>query len=110
MAKLVKSAALAAAVSLSLVACGDHPVPEHGHVTDRNFTPAWVQWMPGTTTCSGNPPTCSTMPGYPIFWPDSWRVEVTDLRNPDWSGTVEVSHEDYDKCQMQDLWPDCAKS
>ncbi|OMC55429.1 hypothetical protein A5747_13655 [Mycobacterium sp. IS-836] len=106
---MIRKALLSAALIAALSACGDHPVPAHGHITDREFTPAGMMWMPGTMTCSGNPPICTTTPGYPIYWPDEWRVEVTDLKNGNWKGTVEVSQDDYDHCPMGALWPDCAR-
>lgn len=96
---------VAAAAVLLLTACGDQPVPEHGRVTDAKFTPAWTQWVPGT--CAGNPPICTA--GYPIFWPDEWRLEITDLKNKDWFGTVAVDRLGYERCNLQELWPECSR-
>ncbi|AXN53325.1 hypothetical protein PBI_THONKO_53 [Mycobacterium phage Thonko] len=101
-------AAAAAAVSLLAACGGDQPVPERGTVTDARYTPAWMQWMPGTTSCSGNPPSCISTPGYPIFWPEEWRLEVTDLSNPEWVGTVEVDEDVYERCNLRELWPECS--
>lgn len=98
------------AVMVLVSACGDRPVPEHGTVTDAKFTPAWMQWMPGVTTCNGTPPMCTTSPGYPIFWPDKWRLTITDLKNSDWVGTVEVSPTVFDRCNLRELWPDCSET
>lgn len=99
-----------AALAVGLSACGgDHPVPEHGLVTDADYTPAWMQWMPGSTSCSGTPPVCISSPGYPIFWPERWDLTITDLNNPDWVGTVEVHQDVYDRCNLRELWPECSR-
>lgn len=95
------------ALSCVLTACGDHPVPEHGIITDAKFTPAWIQVIPGTTICSGNPPVCTTTPMQVIPWPDEWRLEVTDLKNHDWTGTTAVSELTYERCNLGELWPEC---
>jgi len=107
----MKRAVVAALVALSVAGCGeDTPrVPEHGLVIDADYTPAWMQWMPGTTSCSGNPPVCITSPGYPIFWPERWDVTVRDLNNPDWTGTVEVDQAVYNRCNLRELWPECSR-
>lgn len=104
----MKAIAALAAAMLVLSGCSDQPVPEHGLVTNAKFTPAWMQWMPGTTMCSGNPPRCTTTPGYPIYWPDEWRLEITDLKNSEWVGTVEVDRAVYDRCNLRELWPECS--
>ncbi|OHU47290.1 hypothetical protein BKG82_26940 [Mycobacteroides chelonae] len=107
----IAATALTVPLAVALVGCGGpHPVPEHGTVTDARYTAAWVQWMPGTTTCSGQPPVCTTSGGYPIFWPEEWRLEITDMNNPDWVGTVEVDREVFDKCLLHAVWPQCGQT
>lgn len=108
----MKRIAIAAGAALLLAGCGDHPVPEHGTVTDAKFTPAWTQVIPGTPPmCSGSGTSFTCTPGMPmqvIPWPDAWGLEITDLNNHDWKGTVEVSHDVYDRCNLGELWPDCS--
>lgn len=105
------TATLSALLAIFLAGCGGpHPVPEHGTVTDATHTAAWVQWMPGATTCSGQPPVCTTSAGYPIFWPEEWRLEITDMDNPDWVGTVGVDREVFEICQIHAVWPQCGRA
>lgn len=109
---MTRTALLALAAALALAGCGgDHPVPEHGLVTDADFTPAGITFIPGMPgSCSGNPPVCS--PGTPpmfIPYPDEWRLTITDLDNPDWTGTVEVSEAVYNQCNLRELWPECSQ-
>ncbi|AHN83993.1 hypothetical protein SEA_ORANGEOSWALD_84 [Mycobacterium phage OrangeOswald] len=100
-----------AALIAPLAACGgDQPVPAHGTVIDREFTPAWVQMIPGTPpVCSGNPPVCT--PGTPpqlIPWPDQWSMTIRDLNNPEWQGTVtDGTPTTFDQCEVGELWPEC---
>lgn len=90
---------LAVAAILLLSGCGgDHPVPEHGRVTDAKYTPMWTQII-----CTGKPIIC-----YPIVHQEEWRLEITDLNNPEWVGTVAVQHDVYDRCNLQELWTECA--
>jgi len=106
----VKIAAILASAALLISACGgDQPVPERGLITDASHTPAWVQFIPGATTCSGNPPRCSTMPPTMVPWPESWRLEVTALNNPEWKGTVAVDQSVYEQCNLRELWPECSQ-
>lgn len=98
-----------AAAALVLTACGgDQPVPPRGFVTDASFTPAWIQVIPGTSMCSGNPPSCFMTPTQVIHWDDEWRLEITDEKNPEWTGTVEVSEDVYNRCNLRELWTICA--
>ncbi|WPH57752.1 hypothetical protein [Mycobacterium phage WXIN] len=68
----MKRLLLVAVTSLALAACGNPP--ERGIVLDGDYTPAWIQVIPGTPPmCSGNPVICT--PGTPmqvIPWPDRW--------------------------------------
>lgn len=106
----MKIAAILASAALLISACGgDQPVPERGLITDASHTPAWVQFIPGATTCSGNPPRCSTMPPTMVPWPESWRLEVTALNNPEWKGTVAVDQSVYEQCNLRELWPECSQ-
>ena len=107
----MKIIVLSGAVALMLAGCGsDHrPVPEHGTVTDAGHNEAWVQQMPGTMSCSGQPPVCITIPGVPIFWPEEWNLTITDFNNPDWVGTVGVDQSVYDKCKLHTTWPECSR-
>jgi hypothetical protein len=106
--KMKVTHSVAALLLVLATACGgEHPVPAHGKVTDAKFTPAWVQVIPGTTICSGNPPSCIMSPTQIIPWPDEWRLEITDLDDKAWVGTVEVQHDVYDRCPVNDLWPEC---
>ncbi|MCV7255665.1 hypothetical protein H7J86_26220 [Mycobacterium hackensackense] len=99
------TAALVIVGVLALAGCGDHPVPEHGIVTDAKYSPATVIVQP--MTCVGQPPICTGPFITPV--PEEWRLEITDLKNPDWVGTVEVSHGVYDRCNLRELWPECSK-
>ncbi|AHB31762.1 hypothetical protein PBI_BERNARDO_85 [Mycobacterium phage Bernardo] len=85
-------------------------MPEFGTVVDRQYTPAWIQFIPGHTSCSGNPPVCFTSPPQMIPWPDQWSVTVRDEKNPEWEGTVtDSTSATYDACQVGELWPVCWK-
>lgn len=107
----MKSLPLILAAAVVAVSCGDHPVPEHGRITGAHYTPAGVTVIPGTgPMCSGNPPICT--PGMPmqiIPYPEEWHLEVTDLGNPKWVGTVEVSQAVYNRCNLNELWPECSQ-
>ncbi|QHB37396.1 hypothetical protein I5G58_gp094 [Mycobacterium phage BirdsNest] len=111
----MKRALIAAAAALVLAGCGDdrRPVPEHGLVTDANFTPAGVTFIPGMPgSCSGAGTTMVCSPGTPpmfIPYPDEWRLTITDLDNPDWVGSVEVSEQVYNQCNLRELWPECSR-
>lgn len=93
-----------------LAACGNGPA--EGKVVDTEYTPAWIQYMPGSpgrTTCTGNPPRCNTSPGTPpqfIPYPDSWRLR---LDNGEERGWREVSREEYAACSRDEHFPECAK-
>ena len=95
--------------ALTLSACADTPrVPERGTVVDRNHSDAWVQFIPGTTMCSGN--TCTTTPAQLIHHPEEWQVTIRDEHNFDWKGTVtDSTSTTYDKCGIGELWPECWK-
>lgn len=97
-------------LALILTACGDKPVPEHGTVTDANYTPAGVTIIPAQPPiCSGQPMTCTGgMPMQIIPYPEEWRLEITDLNNKDWVGTVAVDQTVYEHCNLGELWPDCS--
>lgn len=41
------------------------------------------------------------------YYPEEWRVEVTDLKNGGWVGSVEVKQDVYDRCDIGKLWPEC---
>lgn len=99
----MKAIAAAAVLMAALTACGDHPVPAHGHITDRTHSDE--MWLT-TTNCypSGQSTVC-----YPTttYYPEEWRVEVTDLKNGGWVGSVEVKQDVYDRCDIGKLWPEC---
>ncbi|WP_201797524.1 hypothetical protein [Mycobacterium avium] len=57
-----------------------------------------------TMGCSGNPPICTPITSY---YPEEWRVEVTDLKNGGWKGTVSVEPDVFDLCKVGTLWPEC---
>ncbi|GAS94403.1 Gp62 [Mycolicibacterium canariasense] len=101
----MRTAALAIAIILTVAGCGDHPVPEHGRVTDARYSPATVIVQP--MTCVGQPPICTGPFITPV--PEEWRLEITDLKNPEWVGTVEVSQDVYNRCNLQELWPECSR-
>ena len=94
-----------AALAISVAGCSNPP--ERGVVTDANYTPAWIQVIPGTPPiCSGNPPICT--PGTPmqiIPWPDRWAIEITDSRGE--SGWRELSEDEYNRCNLAEVYPEC---
>lgn len=94
-----------AALAISVAGCGNPP--ERGVVTDANYTPAWVQIIPGTPpVCSGNPPICTPgMPMQVIPWPDRWEIEITDTRGE--SGWRELSEAEYERCNLAEVYPEC---
>lgn len=101
-------AAASAVLVLGLSACGGQRVPEYGTVIEKDFRPAWVQVIPGTTICSDK--TCTSTPTQIIHHPDTWKITIQDLNNKDWKGTVSDRNSNtYDKCYEGDLWPDCWK-
>ncbi|GAS98918.1 Gp85 [Mycolicibacterium canariasense] len=57
--------------------------------------------------CSGNPPICTGPFITPV--PEEWRLEITDLQDPDWVGTVAVDETVYDRCNLHELWPECSQ-
>lgn len=106
-----------ATAALILTACATpayggaphQPVSPDGRVTDAKYSPPWVQYMPGRTYCSGKPPSCYTVPGMPITHQEEWRLEITDINNHDWVGTVEVDQRVYQICNLDELWPKCSR-
>ncbi|SIM05794.1 Uncharacterised protein [Mycobacteroides abscessus subsp. abscessus] len=98
------------ALVLVLAACGNGPAA--GKVMDAEYSPAWVQYLPGspgTTTCSGNPPRCSRSPGTPpqfISYPEAWRLRLDNGKGNGWR---EVSREEYEACSRDEHYPECAK-
>lgn len=98
---------LAILLALALVGCGKPPV--EGYVIDGDFTPAWIQFIPGSTTCSGSPATCITSPPTFIPWPDRWSLELRNTANDDRdeTGWREVSERDYERCNVGERFPDC---
>ncbi len=101
-------AAASAVLVLGLSACGGQRVPEYGTVIEKDFRPAWVQVIPGTTICSDK--TCTSTPTQIIHHPDTWKITIQDLNNKDWKGTVSDRNSNTcDKCHEGDLWPDCWK-
>lgn len=40
----------------------------------------------------------------PIIFPEKWEFR---LKDKDLAGTVEVSHEAFDRCKVGDTYPDC---
>ena len=82
--------------------------PDHGKVTDRQHTDAWVQIIPGQPPiCGGNPPSCTPgMPMQMIPWPESWSIEIT---NGDDSGSRDVDRDTYNKCTVGTMFPECAR-
>jgi hypothetical protein len=92
-----------------LAACGNPP--ERGTVIDHSFTPAWIQYIPGTTMCSGNPPSCTTMPPQIIPWPDSWKLKLKNTAKDgrDDEGWREVSQSEYEHCDIGAVYPECAQ-
>lgn len=95
---------------LALAGCGDHPIPEHGSIVGGDHHPAWVQIMPGHTSCSGNPPSCFTSPPQIINHRESWELTVRDLKNFDWEGTMTFYDPSvYNRCNLGELWPECSK-
>lgn len=100
-----------AAVLLVLMLAGCNLFDEHskwfnqinaGTVHGRDFTPA--HWVSGTTSCSGNPMICSTSPGY--MAPDAWSLDLY-ANNGD-HGWTEISEQAYDRCAVQQQYPDCS--
>lgn len=97
----IAGAVLAAA---ALTGCGGpHPVPERGPVLRHDHSPLMVTV---STTCSGNPPICTTIP---IVFPERWWVTVRDMTNLKWVGQVDVDAIVYSKCDRPKIWPDCWK-
>lgn len=98
---------IGATAVLALAGC--EKAPDHGRVSDMSFQPAWIQYLPGNTFCSGsNPPSCYTTPPQFIPYPDSWRVEVTSDDGKE-SGWGEVDHSTYNMCPRGSRWPDCGR-
>lgn len=97
-----------AIAALALVIAGCTSGPGHGKVVDRQYNPEWVQsgscntspgtkYSPPVTTCTG-----------PTVYPATWELRLNDGKgNEGWN---EVSEHDYDKCQAQQTYPDCAGS
>lgn len=101
---------IAVALACVLTAYGNGPA--EGKVVDTEYSPAWTQYVPGipgTTTCSGNPPRCSRSPGTPpqfIPHPESWRLRLDNGKEIGWR---EVSLEEYEGCSRDEHYPECAK-
>lgn len=99
---LIRASAAATALLL-LTGCGDHRVPERGPIIRHDHYPLFVS---ASTSCSGNPPICTTIP---IVIPEHWSVTVRDQTNPKWTGEVDVDMLVYAKCDRPKIWPDCWK-
>lgn len=110
--KKIIATASALAVAPLLSACADTPrVPEHGTVIATEHRPSWVQIVPGTTICTGNPMQCTATPPQFIPHAETWDITIRDRNNPDWKGTVtDYTSDTYDKCHKGDLWPECWKN
>lgn len=96
---------LIATAATCLTVAGCTSAPERGIVTDASHTDAWIQVIPGITTCSGNPPICSIGPAQVIPWPESWSLEIT-AENGD-HGWLDVTADEYDRCPKGAAFPDC---
>ena len=92
-----------AAACLAIAGCST--APERGTVTDTSHTDAWIQIIPGFTTCSGNPTICTTTPMQVIPWPEAWSIEIT-ATNGD-HGWRDVTRDEYDRCPERAVFPDC---
>jgi hypothetical protein len=103
----MKRLAITMIAGLALVGCAKPPV--EGYVIDGEYTPAWIQIIPGSTTCSGNPSTCFTTSAQIIPWPDSWRLKLQNTRSDDRdkTGWREVTQLDYERCNIGERFPDC---
>ncbi len=92
----MKKAVIGVAALLALSGCADKL---DGTVVDKEYERAYTtsRWMPGTTTCSGNPQKCTTTPGRMVqdYHPACYRVFV--------SGTVSG-----DRCINKKRWADLA--
>lgn len=105
--KKIATIAIALSLPFTATACGDHPVPKHGKITKRVHNDEYYYWVPGTTTCSGNPPSCVSTPGYMEYVPPEWYLGIQDLNNKDWYGEVHVEPEVFAKCRRDMMWPEC---
>ena len=91
-------------VATLLAGCG-YPQDLEGEVTGKEFQQGYdyVYMQPiYTTTCSGNPPTCtSNLTGmYPIFYtvPDCYSITVEGIT----SGSTCITAEEYDTLNVGD--------
>lgn len=87
----------AALVIVSLTACA----PEAGTVTKKDYDSEYSYWLPGTTTCSGQPARCTTTPGYYVYVPESYQLRIT---NGDDSGWISVDSRMYDNTRVGDYY------
>lgn len=107
MSKRIKAVIGAIAVLIAVITSGCSTI-KSGTVTDKDFTPAWMQWMPGTpppSSCTGSPIRCTTTPGtpgYPIFHSDEWELR---LKNSNDEGWREVSQGEYDRYKVGEHYP-----
>ncbi|AHG24453.1 hypothetical protein PBI_OAKER_62 [Mycobacterium phage Oaker] len=92
-----------AALAISVAGCSNPP--ERGVISDADYHPAWVQVIPGTTTCAGNPMICTTTPTQFIPWPERWEIEITDTKGN--SGWLDVSEDIYGRCKLRSVYPEC---
>ena len=99
----IRTVSAVAALAISVAGCSNPP--ERGVVTDANYTAAWIQVIPGMTTCAGNPPICTTTPMQVIPWPDRWEIEITDSQGN--SGWRELSEDEYNRCNLAEVFPEC---
>lgn len=88
-------------VALCLAACGPAPM-ERGIVTGGEHHPQWTETLP-ITTCSGNPPICTTNYVF-IDHPETWTLKLDDGTR---KGQRDVTEQGYDRCLIGETWPDC---
>lgn len=104
----VKAIGLSTTLVALLTACA----PESGQVVDSAYRPAWIQFIPGTpstTRCTGNPPSCVTVPGMPpqfIPHPESWELELDNGKDRGWRA---VDIQAYHLCSVGKHYPECAQ-
>ncbi|SKS55285.1 hypothetical protein [Mycobacteroides abscessus] len=90
-----------AVVVLMLAACSPE-LMERGIVTGGEHHKQWLEMLP-ITTCSGNPPVCTTS-YVPINHPETWTLKLDDGSR---KGQRDVTEEGYKRCLIGETWPDC---
>ncbi|EIV84130.1 hypothetical protein [Mycobacteroides abscessus] len=90
-----------AVVALMLAACSPELI-ERGIVTGGEHHKQWLEMLP-ITTCSGNPPVCTTS-YVPINHPETWTLKLDDGSR---KGQRDVTEEGYKRCLIGQTWPDC---